>query len=843
MTKYLKNKGVEDSSLVKKEEKYQLTKTGSKTGYLGELKEELEGIIIAAGIANKETLKDNVNVQRGYDIATGRTLEDYNAGYTKIQSAAIEGISFNDINYDGIYDQTIDKVVPNTQVGIKRYYYDNGEWILDNEAEVDPVTGEPVSEYYQTLTTDANGYYKFDNLPTYKQMSEDDMDIRLYGYTVWYIGGIDSLAVTKYQTNNGVDDNALLVDTNQIIKKNETIPEMKDGYIIVADKPEDMTDVDPFYVIDGYDIISAKRRNNYNIGYVPYQMGSIEGIAFDDLDYDGIYTAEDRVLKDVEIGLKRYYYDLEDKKWHEAGAMPIDEESQEQYLAITKTDDKGYYIFDNLPSFIQLSETKRCLYGYELWMLSEDGDRLITKYQMNNGERDSAVIASTHQIIKKDKTLPEMKDSYIIIGDNIQGETNINTRYVIEGYDIVKGEHRIEYNMGFIPKERYHIQGNIWKDLDGDGIDNDDKKMKGLQVTLEKYYLLNGKWIEMDEKRTMITDTNGNYIFDNLDIYGIVDEQEVVYGYKVKIEELPKGYDVTKYQVNNHVDDSDLNIKTGYLEENGALIVLADKADETTSNIYNKGGYNISHGHSQEDLDGGLVPYRKGMLQGVVFKDDNKNGIFDGEEKVIEGAIVYLDYLVEADEGQSLSVDKNMVYESGRYESFKNMKAITDSNGIFTFEDLPVVDENNNAYQYRLRMYKPDGTQFTTVYPFVDEAEDKRNIYGGRVTQLNDANKNEGITQNILLTEKKVGNNYYQLGWEVEGKEYTRIYLGYSPKDKELDISVDGVLNATVDDTPSDHPSQPKTSDSSQPEVLGTMMILSGLYIVLVYRRRRRETE
>ena len=347
----------------------------------------------------------------------------------------------------------------------------------------------------------------------------------------------------------------------------------------------------------------------------------------------------------------------------------------------------------------------------------------------------------------------------------------------------------------------------------------------------------------MDEKKTMITDTNGNYIFNNLDIYGIVDEQEVVYGYKVKIEELPKGYDVTKYQVNNHVDDSDLNIKTGYLEENGALIVLADKADETTSNIYNKGGYNISHGHSQEDLDGGLVPYRKGMLQGVVFKDDNKNGIFDGEEKVIEGAIVYLDYLVEADEGQSLSVDKNMVYESGRYESFKNMKAITDSNGIFTFEDLPVVDENNNAYQYRLRMYKPDGTQFTTVYPFVDEAEDKRNIYGGRVTQLNDANKNEGITKNILLTEKKVGNNYYQLGWEVEGKEYTRIYLGYSPEDKELDISVDGVLNATVDDTPSDHPSQPKTSDSSQPEVLGTMMILSGLYIVLVYRRRRRETE
>ena len=63
----------------------------------------------------------------------------------------------------------------------------------------------------------------------------------LYGYKVWLIKGLEETPVTKYQTNNGVDDNALLVDTNQIIKKNETIPEMKDGYIIVADKPEDMT--------------------------------------------------------------------------------------------------------------------------------------------------------------------------------------------------------------------------------------------------------------------------------------------------------------------------------------------------------------------------------------------------------------------------------------------------------------------------------------------------------------------------------------------------------------------------------------------------------------------------
>lgn len=1018
MTKYLKNKGIEDSSLVKTDGKYILTKTASKAGYLGKLQEEYKGIIVAANPANKETLKDNVNVQEGYDIARGRTLKDYNVGYTEIQTSAIEGISFKDINYNGIYEQKTDELIPNAKIGIKRYYYDNGKWILDNEPQIDPITGEE-SEYYRTLTTDGKGYYKFDNLPTYKQMSEDDKDIRLYGYTVWYLGGVDNLAVTKYQvnkgindsalkveidqvikqddkipemkngytivaekvddindeslsyvvegydiadgrtrenynlgftnyqegviegnafieedyngifddhdkgledievgikryiynsntkewslaqdedqeyfattktddkghysfndlgtytnidgvkylygykvwlikgleeipvtkyqTNKGVNDNALLVETNQVVKKDETIPEMKDGYIVVADKPEDLTNIDPFYIIDGYDIISTKRRDNYNIGYVPYQTGSIEGIAFDDLDYDGIFTEADKALKDVQIGLKCYYYDTDDKKWHEIGAMPIDDESnQEQYMAITNTNENGYYIFDELPSFIQLSETKKCLYGYELWMLSEDGDRMITKYQMNNGEKDSALIATNHQVLKKDKLLPEVKDGYIIIGDNIQGQTDINKQYVLEGYDTVKGKHHIEYNMGFVPKETYHIQGNIWEDLNDDGINNDNQNMKDIEVTLERYYLLNGKWHMMDDKITMKTDDNGNYIFDNLEIYGTIDEQDVVYGYKVKIEKIPEGYDVAKYQVNDHENDSDMNVETGYLEDNGSLIVLADKTDETTSAIYDKDGYNISHGHSQEDLDGGLVPYGSGMLQGIVFEDLNKNGVFDEDEEIVEGAVVYLDYLVEPEDrhpldvGRSVTitfakqVDKNMVYESGTYENFKGMKVITDAEGTFTFNNLPIVDENNNAYQYRLRMYKPDGTEFTGVYPFNGESLDKKNIYGGRVTKEMDSPTNEGITKDILLAQKKGKDNYYNLEWEVEGKEYKQLYLGYCRED-EVDISIKNT--------------RPKTSDSSQPEIFSTMMIISGIYItyqMFAYKRRRKEAE
>ena len=60
---------------------------------------------------------------------------------------------------------------------------------------------------------------------------------------------------------------------------------------------------------------------------------------------------------------------------------------------------------------------------------------------------------------------------------------------------------------------------------------------KGVTVTLEKLYLNNGKWVKIDEEEpvTMKTGKDGKYKFDNLELYGNVDEKHVVYGYRVKV--------------------------------------------------------------------------------------------------------------------------------------------------------------------------------------------------------------------------------------------------------------------------------------------------------------------
>ena len=47
----------------------------------------------------------------------------------------------------------------------------------------------------------------------------------------------------------------------------------------------------------------------------------------------------------------------------------------------------------------------------------------------------------------------------------------------------------------------------------------------------------------------MKTGKDGKYKFDNLELYGNVDEKHVVYGYRVKVSEIPSQYGVTKFHV------------------------------------------------------------------------------------------------------------------------------------------------------------------------------------------------------------------------------------------------------------------------------------------------------
>ena len=234
----------------------------------------------------------------------------------------------------------------------------------------------------------------------------------------------------------------------------------------------------------------------------------------------------------------------------------------------------------------------------------------------------------------------------------------------------------------------------------------------------------------------------------------------------LKVSEIPSQYGVTKFHVEAEGNKSDLNEKTGYLETEQALMILADKADNTTPADYNVDGYNISYGFSVESLDAGIIPYGVGSIAGIVFEDANADGIIDKGEQKFENKDVYLLYKKKSD-------DKFVKYPGG--------KAVTDKRGFFKFENLPVLDENNEPYEYRLTMEKPDERSFTKDYDFVIFGRKQVNILAPDTSKGAKDKVTTGITPTITLAIPRKAKSYYKLKYELDGYNHKNAYLGFTP--------------------------------------------------------------
>ena len=816
--------------VVKDEEGYAVTRYGDDSfllanGQVIKLEMELSEMFAGKSVtAHKVTEQDNVEgideiyFVEGYNVVLAENPDRYNAGYMKEQKGSISGTVFDDINYDGKIDEE-DKFMKDFEVGLKQFVYEDGKWIPTQE-----------EGFISTTVTDENGHYTFDNLETHKK--EKDAN-KLYGYEVWIIKDPDGYAATRY------GDSSFLLVSGQIIKADTELPEMLDGKIVVAHKVTDQDNVkgiDEIYFAEGYNVVLAENLEDYNAGYTIIEKAAITGSVFDDVNYDGLIDNEDDMLENIEIGLKRFVY--KDGEWKPApnkkaenqnegnntesdkyqnkeeistsSAETGGEQKPEEFFAKTVTDKDGKYAFENLDTFIT-EDGNQYMYGYELYIINHE-DRLATKYQMNEGNGDSALRSDNYQIIKKDNGREELFKGCIVLAQKKDKEENPNKPYVIEGYDVVKATVRDQNNAGFAAKHNHSISGLVWIDEDHDGICNEEIFAKDVDITLEKLYLQNGEWITMDSENfiTVQTGKDGTYRFDNLELYGYKDEKPVVYGYRVKVPNLPNQYGVTIFHTEGEGNKNDLNEKTGYLETEQALIVLADKADETTPADYNIEGYNISHGFSVESLDAGIVPYGVGSIAGIVFEDANTDGIIDDDEQIFEDREVYLEYREGSDK------DSDFVRYPGG-------KAVTDERGVFVFENLPVLDENNEAYQYRVTMEKPEERSFTKAFDFVIFGDKKVNILSPD-TEKGDADEvTTGITPVITLAVPRKQKNCYNLKYEFDGYNHKNAYLGFTPVEKADQI-------------------QTGLNDRYWWALLPIMLaIMSGAIVVIVGNKKRRK--
>ena len=768
-----------------------------------DIPEIMDGYLITARhLSEDESHELFSDIVEQYDVADGRDRTDYDLGFTVYETASITGTAFDDTDYDGLIGEN-DIMLSGITVGLERFRYDNvtEEWLPDMNG----------NEYLATVVTDDEGGYSFDKLLGH--IEENGVQY-LYGYKLSVISGAEEYAVTKYQLGSGYGDSALTVD-GRLIKADNTLEELQDGYILLAPKAADSAD--GYYTAYGRDITAAQDRTEYNAGYTAYTTGNIKGNIFEDKDYDGLITEYDRGLSDIKVQLIRYYYDEELESW-------IEDNGENGYYAEMLTRPNGNYSFDNLPVF-KLENGKRYLYGYKLILPEPPADRAATKYQTGGGISDSSLLPDM-QILKADDTLPEMKDGYIVLGINMAGRSDLNEEYTVYGYDVLKGSTLIQYNGGFAPFTGYGITGTVWNDIDRDGMINDDMPISDIEVTLQLMAFIDGEWLPIAEK-TALTDSDGRYLFDGLALYGTNGKGEsVLYGYRLAVEKLPTGMAVTAYQANSGDNDNDLNEATGYLTQDGEIIILADKADESTQPEYIIDGRNIAVGHSVSGIDAGLTPYGSGNICGIMFEDANNNGIFDEGEKVLPGKTVSLEYRTyEQTEEQPVPGDSGLptvgdsrlptigdssfnmigassdtavaagiagydalvppkadgctIEENGSYESYNGMTTVTDEEGRFYFNGLPILDENNNPYLYRLNTGEPDNMLFTKVHCFDKDSTQRYNLLGERYAD--GAACKVGITDDISVAAERDQTNKYGDKWEVDGKEHSNIYLGLAP--------------------------------------------------------------
>ncbi len=821
VTRHLGNQGKGNENTLRKiylanRTSYRLTKTDLNGIYGGKLWEEIDGKLVAAGKpVSAEAEGASVNMADGYDVAKARTLEGYNVGYTGQRSSRIRGYAFKDTNYNGVYGGSAeDYPLSNIKVGLKLFELDadTDEWIERTDLY------EPGKSYFREMQTGDEGGYIFLDLPTHAEHGRDyDGTPKLFGYEVWLAETAkedgNPLAATFYQVDlgkkTGILNSALNGETGQVLKP-EPAPGEKDtlngeiykGKIVTAMKLEkdDPTLAD---VVKGYDCAHGTNRINYNLGFVDYQPGSIEGTAFVDRDYDGLYKKDtDDPLENMEIGIRLMRYDQEKDTWVEApGADP--DGSGDGFVKKTRTDKEGHYKFEELPVTQKAIEEGDGLYGYSLYVLGET-DRYVTKYQVNKGKGDSALLHDTRQIVKlstwpeimETKAGADLPEKTVVLGNPVDTSKKepLNTPYIVLGYDMLRGVMLTDYNVGFTPKDEiYRVSGIVWEDANYNGILDEEKPVQGIEVTLEKWYFQNDQWTQ-DPAGTQraVTEGDGTYAFENLKAVELVNGDLAVCGYKAQVKSLPQGYAVSVFHANKGKKDSDLNDKTGYLEEDGEMLVLADKADETTPESYKLGGYNISHGHSLEDLNAGLVSFERGSIRGLAFEDSNSNGVCDSDERIVSGAAVYLHISVkkpdtegEAGDGgtkdpdaSGISDDSGDPDQPGIPEDVEIRTTVTDSRGRFTFDDLPALDENGELYEYQLYMKKSPQGKFTLSWSLEEAEGRKRNILSDGLRYRTAEDPNMGICPVMYLAEAK-DPDFYGVAWKVNGYRYTSSYLGY----------------------------------------------------------------
>ena len=642
--------------------------------------------LILLNKANDDT--PPANEVLGYDIVKGKAYSNINAGAAVYQNGFINGIVFEDLDYDGLFNSQKDKPYQDVTVVLKQYYIDDrGEYIETGIKE--------------EVKTNEKGEYLFDNLVTHGQL--DNGDTVLYAYQISLLGLPQGYAVTKYHVN-GENGYSHIDPKDNIFKMKEN----KNKYIILAKKSNDTTLAQYF---NGYDLIEANKLKSFNGGLTKFHPGSISGYIFDDQNYDGIFNKDESGQSGINVMLSQYAKVPGEDEYIATGAIDF-----------KVTDDKGYYQFNDLATCGLNDEDEMVLYAYRVTV---NQDTLpegygITKYRVDTDERNSKLESSHFELISESEyQFQESSEPFIIIAGQTDSQ---DISYYQEGYDLIESIQVEELNGGISKIQTGEITGKIFDDIEYDGLFNDeDLGKEGIKVILKQFVNdpETGEYQETDFTLETITNQKGEYQFNKLKTYDTNEDGEIIFYYYnvyVDLESIPDNYAITKYQVQDEkYNNSDLIAETGLLRENDEYILFIQKTNDQSVQSQYK-GFDLIKAHQLNSLDGGITQYESGKICGIVWLDASQTGKIDRLDPRLANQTVNL---------------QRYYYKDGQWvEDLTMVKSATsDQNGYYEFNDLDSyveIDEEKYLAGYQAYIHEvPSDMEVTEPFKNNGESDSK----------------------------------------------------------------------------------------------------------------------
>lgn len=565
-------------------------------------------------------------------MPANRIGENYNFG--EIKSGLLSGYVYEDSNNNGIKDAG-ESGIPNARLFL---------WVWDAEQQQYVNTNK-------TATTNANGYYEFNNVEAFKRYQIRQTQPNEYEDGKEAVGTINGVNVG---TLPGTD--------------NDTISDVLMTFSGVGE--------------------------NYNFGEI--KSGSLSGYVYHDKNDDGYWDNAGGEEALANITLSLWVWDAEQQQYVNTGKS-------------TTTDDDGYYVFNNVGAFktyqIRMTPEEGYIKGKKsVGKINGITNGILGTYTIKEIEMPFGGVGTVYNFalykngsisgkVVNDGGEP-IPDAVVEVYDkdgNKVGETTTDENGHYEFPDLPPGEYWvIEYrddekycggtgeegNLGgeykkednsirdiiinsgdegtdydFIANRRGELSGYVYLDVNKNGIfDADEPGLAG--VKLELWVWDNALDMYRLTSRTAITDENGYYLF-----WGLCSGNR----YQIR-EEQPDGC----VQGWNSV---------------GSL-----GGEETEQDVIG----NIAmppNGKGENYNFGELTPpivLVKGSISGYVYLDKNKNDRRDVDEFGIRNVTIILEKLV------------NEVYVEIR-------RTTTNSSGYYIFEGM---DPNET---YRVREIKPEG--------------------------------------------------------------------------------------------------------------------------------------